>query len=87
MRLPSIEGYRPPRVKPDFVSEMLLGQETIKRRDMSAASRHLRRAHGFGHGNSAQHLAVHRALLVAAWKSRNLRRIALNPIPSPRWSF
>lgn len=74
---PLIESHRDRCVEQsEFVSEMQRGQEAPRRRDLSAACRHFDRAHRMGHANFPQHLAVHRALLLVAWKCGSLRRVA-----------
>jgi hypothetical protein len=55
-------------VEADFDVLMRLGRAALAARDLKKAREHFERAHVVGHDNLAQHVEVHRALLLLAWK-------------------
>ena len=56
------------QVEADFVVVMRLGLASLAARDLKKAREHFERAHVVGHDNLAQHVEVHRARLLLAWK-------------------
>jgi hypothetical protein len=55
-------------VEADFDGVMRLGRAALAAGDLKKAREHFERAHVVGHNNLAQHVEVHRALLLLAWK-------------------
>ena len=55
----------------NFESIMRLGRSALATDDLVRARGYFERAHGMGHDCLPQHLEVHRALLLLAWKRAN----------------
>ena len=56
------------KIEADFDALMRLGRAALALHNLKKARQYFERAHVVGHDNLAQHVEVHRALLLVAWK-------------------
>ena len=67
---PDMRGHAT-EIGTNFESVMRLGRSALATDDLVRARGYFERAHGMGHDCLRQHLEVHRALLLLAWKRAN----------------
>jgi hypothetical protein len=67
---PDMRGHAT-EIGANFESVMRLGRSALATDDLVRARGYFERAHGMGHDCLPQHLEVHRALLLLAWKRAN----------------
>ena len=67
---PDMRGHAT-EIGANFESVMRLGRSALATDDLVRARGYFQRAHGMGHDCLPQHLEVHRALLLLAWKRAN----------------